>query len=231
MPRKFFEILNADDHKTIKTCDYEEVSTCPLCHFGIIPVPLRGCYITSSGLDDYEATIYILFLCPHCREVFLAKYAAYVGGKGLSCLNLLALSPQNAQVYGFSQSIYDMSPAFVETFNQSATAEAENLTEIAGCGYRKAVEYLVKDYLCHKFPDESEPIKAEFLGVAIRRIEDPRIKTLAERAVWIGNDETHYIKKHEALDIDAMKRFIAAMLSYIEAELSLEEALSIDPKQ
>lgn len=119
---------------------------------------------------------------------------------------------------------------FAATFSQSAAAESQDLTEIAGCGYRKSVEYLVKDYLCHKFPDQSETIQSEFLGKAIQRIDDPRVKTLAERATWIGNDETHYVKKHETLDIGDMKRFISAMLSYIEAELIFEEALSIEPK-
>ncbi len=116
---------------------------------------------------------------------------------------------------------------FVSTYNQSEVAEASNLTEIAGCGYRKSVEFLVKDYLCHKFPDNEVEIKAEFLGAAIQRIDDHRIKTLTERATWIGNDETHYIRKHESLDITDMKRFISAVLPYIESELTFEEALSV----
>lgn len=118
---------------------------------------------------------------------------------------------------------------FATTYAEAGQAEAQNLTEVAGCGYRKSVEYLVKDYLCKKFPDSAEDIKKELLGAAIKRIEDSRIKTLAERSVWIGNDETHYIKKHENLDIEDMKRFISAMLHYIDAELALEEALSIPP--
>ena len=65
----------------------------------------------------------------------------------------------------------------------------------------------------------------------IRRIEDERIRVLSERATWIGNDETHYVKKHENLDIAEMKRFIDAVLHYIESELSFEVALSIQPKK
>lgn len=230
MPSKLLLVSCADDPTSQMSCQYEEVSTCPLCHFSITPTAIGGRYLPPPNFASTEFTAYILFLCPHCRKAFLAKYSAADCGGYLSTSALPVLSPRTPQIHAFPKSIQDMSPAFVETFNQSATAEAENLAEIAGCGYRKAVEYLVKDYLCHKAPDESEAIKAEFLGKAILRIDDPRVKALAERATWIGNDETHYIKKHEALDIDDMKRFIGAMLHYMEAELAFEEALSIEPK-
>lgn len=228
MSAKRLQVLSArypDDEA--KDFQHEEVSSCPLCHYGIVPFPVYGCFVAGNSEDRYQ--VYLLYLCPHCQRIFMAKYSAYTIGELLCSSSDAKLSPCNAKLYEFPQSIQDVSPLFVETFNQSAVAEAQDLTQIAGCGYRRAVEYLVKDYLCHKLPDQEEQIKSEFLGSAIKRISDPRVKTLAERSVWIGNDETHYIKKHEALDIADMKRFIGAMLHYIEAELSFEEALSIPP--
>ena len=56
------------------------------------------------------------------------------------------------------------------------------------------------------------------------------MKVLAERSTWIVNDETHYVKKREELGLDDMKRFIKAMLSYIESELAFEEAEAIPRK-
>lgn len=229
MPSKWRSIANADspDGKPI-SCNYEEVSSCPICHFSIVPIAVCGCYVRDPV--GHICTVYILMLCPHCREVFLAKYRGELQNLQITTRGISTLAPRNAQVYAPPDPIRKMSPMFVDTFNQSVVAESEGLTEIAGCGYRKSLEYLVKDYLCHKSPDQRDEIQSEFLGKAIQRIEDPRVKTLAERAVWIGNDETHYLKKHEALDIDDMKRFITAMLNYIEAELSFEDALTIDPK-
>lgn len=230
MPRRKCRIINADQLDQNIVCDYEEVSTCPLCHVSVIPSVTCGCYVPSANPEALGPSVYIFFLCPHCREVFSAKYIGVDNRTSLFARSGPTLSPKNALTYKFSSPIQAMSSMFVTTFSQSAAAESQNLTEIAGCGYRKSVEYLVKDYLCHKFPDQSETIQSEFLGKAIQRIDDPRVKTLAERATWIGNDETHYIKKHETLDIGDMKRFISAMLSYIEAELTFEEALSIEPK-
>lgn len=94
-------------------------------------------------------------------------------------------------------------------------------------GYRKALEFLVKDYLIHKFPEDADNIKAEFLGNSISRISDARIKTLASRSIWIGNDETHYVRRHKDLGLDELKVFVPAMLYYIESELAFEQAESL----
>lgn len=110
---------------------------------------------------------------------------------------------------------------------QAEIAESQRLYRICGVGYRKALEFLVKDYLRRKNPDDSDKILAEPLGSCIRKLDDPRIKVLAERSVWIGNDETHYVRKHDDLDLEDMKRFIKAMLNYIESELAFEEAEAI----
>ena len=89
---------------------------------------------------------------------------------------------------------------------------------------------MVKDYLCHVDPEHEEDIKKELLGRSIRRIDNTKIKTLAERSTWIGNDETHYVRKHEDLNVDDMKRFIIAMVRYVDSELAFEEASAIEPK-
>ncbi len=136
--------------------------------------------------------------------------------------------PFTARKSIISDRIKSLSPNFDEAYSQSETAESQQLFQICGVGYRKALEYLVKDYLCHKHPECSEEICSEFLGASIKRIDDSRIKTLAERSTWIGNDETHYVKKHEDLDVNDMKRFIMALLTYVESELAFEEALGIE---
>lgn len=139
------------------------------------------------------------------------------------------LFPMTPNRESFSDDILGLSLTFVETYGQAQQAEAEGLSQICGIGYRKALEYLVKDYLCHKFPADEEAIKAEALGQSLRRIEDGRIQTLAQRATWIGNDETHYVRKHEDLDVKTMKTFIRSMINFIDSELTFEKALCIDP--
>ena len=94
----------------------------------------------------------------------------------------------------FSNIISELSPNFCEIYNQAYIAEQTNLMQICGTGYRKSLEFLIKDYLISTLPeDQHEAIKNKFLNNCIRdNISNINIKTVASRAVWLGNDETHY---------------------------------------
>lgn len=234
MPRKTIAVYNVDepnDIREIKGCDYEEITVCPNCHYALTPRILNGYYVNLEEKDRCTANIFMF--CTRCRQVFLAKYDARAPQKSRDMIytdKIIGAYPFKTKTKDFSPLIAGLSPMFIQTYSQSAIAYSSGLTEIAGCGYRKSIEYLIKDYLCHKDPSSSETIRDEFLGKSIQRIEDPRIRVLAERATWIGNDETHYIRKHEDLDIQDMIRFIDALLHYVESELTFEDALSIQRK-
>lgn len=98
--------------------------------------------------------------------------------------------------------------------------------------YRKALEFLIKDYSIHKFPDDSEDIKSKPLAQCIKKyIKNDYILTLAERSAWIGNDEAHYIRKQEDRDVSDMKAFIQAIVYFIGMVLITEDAASMTPKK
>ena len=207
--------------------EYDESDECPLCHFALQPRLVDARYVDGGHLKT-ECHLYITYFCSKCRKVFLANYLQFSKGMGYHYTGKYKLTPVTPNYEKFTPQISSLSPMFVSTYAQSQQAEAEGLTEICGIGYRKALEYLVKDFLCHVDPEHEADIKKELLGPSIRRINDPRIKTLAERSVWIGNDETHYVRKHEDLDVSDMKRFIIAMVRYVDAELAFEDAESIE---
>lgn len=211
-------------------CTYQETIECPSCHFAIEPKPIAGFYVRGEGRLRGTVDMFLLSLCKRCNTVFMSKYSAFdrssiAGGFDFSYAEYSI--PYSPKTDVFPKEIHALSPNFVETYSQSESAESQQLLQICGVGYRKALEYLVKDYLCQKYPEDAEKIRTEFLGASIKRIEDNKIKILAERSTWIGNDETHYVKKHEDLDINNMKRFIRAILTYIESELAFEEAMGI----
>lgn len=198
---------------------YEEVGKCPLCHVALHPDVL------SALLFEYR--LYVVHRCPNCEDVFYATYFNQADTYFLS-----DVFPNRFENVALPESIETLSPKFSEVYSQAESAEEQGLTEICGMGYRRALEFLVKDYLCQNDSEHEEEIQKQPLAACIKnRITDHRIKTLAERATWIGNDETHYIRKHENLDVQDMKRFIHAMLAYIEAEQAFEYALSIEPQK
>lgn len=135
--------------------------------------------------------------------------------------------PKSSVADKFPSGIEAISSTFIDIYYQALEAEKLKLNHLSGIGYRKAVEFLIKDYCCYKDFDSIDIIKSKPLGQCIRDyIENEKIKTLALAATWIGNDETHYVRKHEDYDIEHLKVFIKSMVAYIEYETAYEEALA-----
>ncbi|MDT2555484.1 DUF4145 domain-containing protein [Enterococcus raffinosus] len=123
--------------------------------------------------------------------------------------------------------VNDTFPNFKKIYDQSLEAESQGLDEISGIGFRKSIEFLIKEYVIHKNPERTEEVKSKFLGKVIddNLKEFPKIQTLAKAAVWIGNDETHFVRVHQDKDIQDMKEFLVATALFISAELAVEEAI------
>jgi len=129
------------------------------------------------------------------------------------------LQPQNHQPREFSEHITAVSADFMKIFNQSQVAEKLGLSEIAGPGYRKSLEFLIKDYSISKKPEASDDIKQKLLSKVIKDyVTDTKIKSTASRAAWLGNDETHYYRKWEDKDIKDLKILIELTVRWIESE-------------
>lgn len=212
---------------------------CPCCSTGISPDFIRGYFYPNLSLrEGMILNVWQVFWCPNCENLFLKSFSAQahaltsrIGQWELRELDYtVKLYPIPSSNTAFSSGIKSLSPSFVKIYHQSEKAENEGLDEICGVGYRKSIEFLVKDYLCSEFPEESDKIKSEFLGVAINRIGNERIRVLASRATWIGNDETHYIRKHENSDVKQMKRFINAMVHFLDSEFAFKEAEEMESK-
>jgi len=183
---------------------------CPICHRSIHPKNVGNFLLTPRGL------VQAVFRCTSqkCEELFIATYTI-VGGANECRLHNIA--PKNPKKSEFPQTICDISPTFVDIYNQTIAAEAIGLTEIVGIGLRKALEFLIKDFAAKQKPSEGEAIKKVFLGKCIQDyIDDTNVKQCAKRAAWLGNDETHYIRKWEDKDVTDLKLLIRLTTNWIE---------------
>lgn len=182
---------------------------CPFCHNKITPVNIYG-YRNSDGFDALQ-------VCPNakCKKTFIAYY--YQSGSSIHYDDRTT----QGELIGkeFSETINSISDGFVTIYNQAFSAEQQNLTEICGVGYRKALEFLIKDYLIKNNPELTEKVEKKLLGACIAEyIDDSRIKSVAKRAVWLGNDETHYIRKWEGRNLADLKKLIELTVHWIEME-------------
>lgn len=211
---------------------FEAETSCPLCKAGISPIIISAAV---SRSPSYEYQIIVTNLCPHCNQAFITTYkASLFSDSGITkCYvseRLLHSEPVRFKEEIFDKNISDLSMSFVNIYNQALAAESYGLNEIAGMGYRKALEFLIKDFVIYKNPDDEETIQTMPLARCISLyIADPNIKTLAERTAWLGNDETHYVRKHEAYDINDMKSFITAITYFIGMILITDKAAAISP--
>ncbi len=211
------------DKLSTKVCT-EYPTECPICHNLISP--------------DYQfdfsnkiiSHVSLFFSCPACGKGFIGHYGTtgntleYSGHKYKEII-LEKSYPNIPQKHKFEKCIENLSPSFCEIYNQALATENYELNQISGMGYRKALEFLIKDYAIYRYPDKTDEIKSKLLGQVINDyIDSSKLKALSKASVWIGNDETHYIRKFEGKDITDLKRFISATMAFITYELTSDEA-------
>lgn len=215
--------LNLDKETTIELKSVEEVGICPHCGIATSPTFIDG-YLIGDNNNYIPPTAYIIFYCPSCRQLYIAKYnipRSYYITNDTIPYNLIPIFPtctypEKYIMPEFSDNIKELSSGFVETYKQACTAEGnENTIGLAGLGYRKAIEFLIKDYLIKINPNDRNDIIQMPLGKCIDQLEQD-IQDIARAATWIGNDETHYFKKHEDYRINDMKMFIDCLIAEIE---------------
>jgi hypothetical protein len=183
---------------------------CPVCHAGIEPLKQKWAHFHST-----KKRLEVGFRCPkaQCQSLFLARYVNY-GNADLSYSGSYPIEPRNAD---FSSHIRKISPSYCAIANEAQKADNGGWKLIAGPGYRKALEFLIKDYLCLAQPDDAEQIKKLQLGSCITAyVKNEKVKLMAARAAWLGNDETHYTRKWGDKDLEDLKTLIQLTVHWIE---------------
>lgn len=210
-------------HQTVK---FEYPEHCPHCGKSISPERIH----VSDSEDSYsseDARFVVTFRCSRstCKKYFAVEYIF----ESISKLCVIAEYTYRPPIkVKLPENIEKVSSVFVEIYSQATVAESEALNQIAGVGYRKAAEFLIKDYVISKNPSDEEHIKSIMLGQVIAEYlsDFPKIQALAKSVSWIGNDETHYVRRHNDKDIQDLKRFILSAAQFIAADYDADEALA-----
>ena len=205
-------------------------TSCPWCKTGF-----NGLAVSASCESYPDALVGVIHLCPVCSKMFFATYRRtnFIDSKNMrsEMYFFQDVLPSNPfQSIEFSKRIQEVSPQFSIIYNQAAQAENERLLEICGLGYRKSIEFLVKDYAARNNPNDIATIQAMPLSQCISKyISSKNVQTVASRVVWLGNDHAHYIVKHTDKDLDDLKALVSLTVKWIDMELETEEVLAIQP--
>lgn len=205
---------------------------CPICHHAIDPRCLHGVIRSSQPLGETLAEA--SFQCPRpaCLRLFVGRYRGqYSPQDPHSTLALGQTVPREPEPPVHSPEVLAISPEFVETYRQASAAETWGLGQVAGCGYRRALEFLVKDYSIGQDPASAEVIKHKPLASVIAdHVRDEGVKLCAQRAAWLGNDQTHYVQRWVNHDVQDLKQLIALAASWITTSERTKAYLGKMPK-
>lgn len=186
-------------------------SQCPHCHNGIEPR-----HISESTEKEIN---YSIWKCTfrECGKQFIAVHQD-IGQGQATFLGFLDGQPTGPY---WPDTIKKLKSKFIETYNQALKAEYSSLDEIAGMGFRKAIEYLVKDYLIQRDSELEGKIEDKLLSTVIgenfNSTQEADLKDLLKRATWLGNDMTHYLRYHDNFDISDLKELIQLVMDEIHS--------------
>jgi len=220
---------NEDQQKSVSINYYPD--ECPICHHSTSPVLYSQAYYNSAQWNKDDC-LQMIFRCPRivCQKLFIANYKT----RDSNCVSFFFRNCLPVTKIGreFSETIENISENFCTIYNQSLNAEQDGLLEVCGVGYRKSLEFLIKDYLISLEPTQEKEIKKKYLGRCISDdIKNENIKNVAERATWLGNDETHYLRKWEGKDLEDLKKLIDLTVHWLEMDALTEEVIKDMPKE
>ena len=221
--KKYVEVYSLDNERS-KDLYVIMPTVCPDCGIAYGEPPIEA-FSRNVG-NSYR--IIMVFECPHCSNFFAFRLSGTLErGNSINATHIELLpEPKNNELTSFPKSVSNLSPDFVSIFNQAEIAESRNLYHICGVGYRKALEFLIKDYAIHCYPQDSDKIASMPLAQCINDyIRDHKLHNLAKAAAWLGNDETHYLRKYEGYDLDSLKSFISTATALIHFEIQAQDAV------
>ena len=198
---------------------------CPVCKSKISAIQTP---VHSKTRDN---CVEIAYCCPNeeCLSLFIARYETLkptpttING----FCTLIECVPNSLGKPDIAEEVAELSPLFCEIFTESYQAEVLGMEQICGIGYRKALEFLIKDFCISEHPNEETKIKGKALAKCINDyIDDTRIKQCASRAAWLGNDEAHYVRKWTDKDIGDLKILIKLSVLWIQSHLLTESYAS-----
>lgn len=230
MTTRNFYSYDFDENKTFpEEVEFEEPRQCMHCNQTGVQNFING-ILTKGRHDQYSGIAF--FTCSLCASTtihFLVRYTVDMRGYSRPVYQSVQTIPTKKEgIENISSDIQDEFPEFFEIYLQSKEAEKESLNQIAGMGYRKALEFLVTDYLL-KYPVLEAPQEwlkdpKTSLSNKISKIQSNRMQTLAKAVSFLGNDETHYTRRHPEHDIESMKAFINVLLSEVNNEIEFKKA-------
>lgn len=225
-----------EDENKVTRIEDEYIQTpriCNHCRQTGEQLPVGG--VLLYGEEDLADGI-IFTACQHCKNTSMHYIEHITSINGGGYYEVVKSFPSVKEAMGdVPEYVVKNFPAFIKIYEQAQEAEKHDLDHLAGMGYRKAIEFLITDYLIEHPVGGIEKEWLEnpktSLSAKISKLDNLRIKKLAQAISYLGNDETHYSRRHPEYGIDKLKAFIRVFLSDLENDLIYKEAEQLIEKK
>ncbi|MEC5403874.1 hypothetical protein, partial [Clostridioides difficile] len=133
--------------------------------------------------NDFD--LVVVYLCPLCREMIVVKYMPKLDMSYSDEWQIAEIYPKGSRIRKFPDSIKEISSRFCNVYKQAESALNNDLDEICGMGFRKALEVLVKDYLtndnCKKAIEALDKLKQE-IDILDETEKESKIKEIGKNS-------------------------------------------------
>jgi hypothetical protein len=200
---------------------------CPRCRRNAIPKVLGKASIDiDEGSGEFVAGVPVG--CPLCDKAYVAEYYGepYSWREDEDYLEFLRTVPAAEPQVAVSDALAKVSPNFAKVYDEAVAAQVSGLEDLSAAGYRRALEFLVKDYLISRDPSQRETFERMPLARAIRdHIDDPDIREIARNATVIANDFVH-AHRYSGREVTELRALINLVWRWIELreEIRVETA-------
>lgn len=194
----------------------EKPMLCPHCNAyedGIIADKRTFSYVDES----YIGTVF--YRCTHCRKHYLVVYK--IDKKARKTTFEQFFPPYQAEKYE-NPIVEELSPRFIDSYNQALRAESIKDFELAAIGYRHALECLVKDYAIKELKKSADEVVNKTLAQAIGDyLGEKDLVATADVVRILGNDYAHYERRYPEHDFLLLKRYMQIFIHLVETKIMI----------
>ena len=200
-----------------RTVTIQIPQTCPWCGIGNNPTNNEA-----GHLEIQEGRIFTMHhRCPSCKKYHMTNQ---------ECLHqadktTMVLVYPNKVAINMDPLFIEHAPRFVEFYSEAIEAEKMGLENIAGTGYRSAIECLIKDYALDFKLDDKEYLsnpKLSFNNAIDRYIKDDELLKGALHFIReVGNDYTHWDKSSN-ISLLTMKHYVEIIIQIFKSKFMMK---------
>ena len=195
----------------------ETINKCPYCNNLVTPKYVQN---TCFAWNEKNKHLYIFhWMCPNaiCDKHFITfneittnktakeKYFKYIEHYPNTIKKL------------FSNNLKQMSPRFIDLYNQSLTSQSIGNFDLSAIGYRAALEVLIKDYAKDILKRPVEEINDKDLFNSIKDYI-PEFTVSADVVRILGNDYAHYIQRYDETDFHILIHYMKIFINLMESK-------------